>query len=145
MKKEKAITAQEAKELTDGSMKRKGLFFKLRLYFMCGLVNSQIENKAELGLTEARIENDETVARQYYPLMASFYENLGYYVRFDYTHTYNNKFVVCWDISELSGYEKYREYEYSSEKDPFKNMPLYLKAPNVSQETKTIKKRKNKL
>ena len=109
--KNKAITADEAKQLMAGSMDRKGWFFKLRLYYLCGVLNANIEYAAEHKMNVVHITLNENAARQYFPLMAQFYENLGYYIRYDIGHG-TNRFDVCWEPEKIPSHEKAMGWDY---------------------------------
>lgn len=114
IKMNKSITAQEARELQSGSMKRKGYFFRMRLAFICGQLNSNIEMCAEYGNYSAHVRASKSTARKYYPLMAQIYEKLGYYVLYkDSQYSYND-FYVCWDPDKISDRVK-GQYDYHTD------------------------------
>lgn len=96
------MTAAEAKELMKGSPEYKGLWFKCRMNWFCGIINKKIENDAELGnsLTSITVYSDKT-ARRYFPLMAKYYEDLDFYVVYSFS---DNRFRVIWDLSNFSEY-----------------------------------------
>ena len=93
------MNAKEARELMNGSMNYKGPWFKIRLNWLCGRINKQIENAAEQGDwgTIFRIHSRAT-AQKYFPLMAQFYESLDYDVAYSYS---DGEFEVYWDLSRL--------------------------------------------
>lgn len=76
------ITAEDARKLTEGSMKYKGLWFKIKLNWMCGRINKLIENTAERGDTSIEIQTSSDTAIKYFPLIAHLYENYGYIVAY---------------------------------------------------------------
>ena len=102
------LTAEEARELTAGSMKCKGYLYKIRLAWICGLVNKKIENAAENGENYVILEFSYNVSKKYFPIMSEIYGKLGY------TIGYNNwKFMISWNFQELSSNEK-NHFVYSS-------------------------------
>lgn len=117
------MQAYLAQELSDGSIKNKGLWFKIRLCWFCGILNKKIEREAEHTsyTAEITVEN-ESVAEQYFKVMARLYEKLGYIVYYNTEiRLYERKpykFVVCWDLKKhlksLPSYESefYRDYDY---------------------------------
>ena len=108
------MKALEAMELTKGSMKRKGLLFKVKITYLCGKLNCIIEHEAEYGQTEAKLKNiGKHSAKIYFPLMAELYEENGFFVYYSTCYTYDNEFRVFWDkdnIPRLYGYD-YRTKE----------------------------------
>lgn len=96
------MTAEEARELMNGSMNYKGIWYKIRLNWFCGCINRRIERAAELNQKYIKfIVSHEDTARQYFPVIARFYEELGYYVAFSYHH---GSLKIYWDLSDLSRY-----------------------------------------
>lgn len=102
------ITAEEARELTAGSMKCKGYLYKIRLAWICGLVNKKIENAAESGENYVVLESSYNVSKKYFPIMSDIYEKLGYTIGYS-----NWKFMISWNFEKLSSSEK-EHFEYSS-------------------------------
>lgn len=94
------MTAEEARELSHGSMKHKGFFFKLRLNWMCGIINKKIENAAELGKTYLNIWENTDTARKYFPLIAEMYSKLGYVVGYN-----DGSMRITWDFKNYSVWE----------------------------------------
>lgn len=132
--KNKAITADEAKQLMTGSMERKGWFFKLRLYYFCGLLNVNIEYAAEHKKNDAAIRVSKNAAAQYYPLMARFYENLGYYVRYDLSYE-RNLFVICWEPEKIPQDQKDMVWDYHTT----------IEEPKPVQPAKQTKKKESEI
>lgn len=119
------MTAEEALALYKGSTDHKGPIFKLRLWYLCGILNKRIENNAETGFVTATIKfSSQTTARQYCRVMKEFYEDLGYSVAYnddDYCHRwlgeYGYIFVVSWNYKTLKEETKkaWRSFTYHSE------------------------------
>ena len=106
------MNAHEAMELTKGSIKKKGWFFKMRLTWLCGKLNHIIENEAELGQGRAELDDiNQRTARLYFPLMAQLYEADDYYVCYQDQYNYYNEFVVIWDKSKIPSTFK-KNYTY---------------------------------
>ena len=108
------MTADFARELRKGSMRSKGPWFKLRLSWFCGRLNSKIESRAEHGYRTCKINTEsQNTARQYFKIMAQMYEDLGYIVIYNYDKAPYD-FVVCWDFKELpfTQQRKYFNYDY---------------------------------
>ena len=96
------MTAAKAKELMNGSSEYKGLWFKCRMSWLCGIINKKIENDAELGNNSTSIiVYSDKVARRYFPLMAKYYEDLDFYVVYSFS---DNRFRVIWDLSTYNEY-----------------------------------------
>lgn len=111
------MKAFEAMELTKGSIKRKGLIFKIKLAWLCGILNHKIENNAELGFSEAELEKiDKHNAKLYYPLMAKCYENDGYFVCYQNHYDYYNAFKVIWNKEKIPNILYNYDY-YTKEKE----------------------------
>ena len=97
------MNAEEAKKLMNGSMSHKGVWFKTRLNWFCGRLNKSIENAAEHGKQYTTLQlHSRATAKQYFPVMAHFYEDLGFYVAFSYR---NNTFEVYWDLTNISDWK----------------------------------------
>lgn len=98
------MTANEARELTKGSMDRKGLIFKARLAWTCGILNKKIEEAAELGKTEVTLHDiSKRFAKQYFPILTQLYEDEGYFVCYTDSKSHSNIFVLSWaDFNTLS-------------------------------------------
>lgn len=95
------MKASEARELTKGSIKRKQIFFRAKIAWLCGRLNSKIENNAELGQSDASLDNiKQRTAKLYFPLMAKYYEQDEYFVcyKIDY---YYSKFIVIWNMNKI--------------------------------------------
>lgn len=105
------MTANEARELTKGSMDRKGLIFKARLAWTCGILNKKIEEAAELGKTEVTVSGVRSkFARRYFSILAQTYEDEGYFVCYANNTAISNTFTISWaDFSKLS-YNKLRQW-----------------------------------
>lgn len=92
------MKAYEARELTNGSIKKKRIFFKTKLTWLCGRLNHKIENNAELGQSAAGLENiSKHTAKLYFPLMAQYYERDGFFVCYQNEYSYCNSFIVIWN------------------------------------------------
>lgn len=107
------MTAEEAKELSKGSMQRKGPFFKARLAWMCGRINQKIEKAAELGEYKIEIHAGKKFAKRYYPVICLLYEQRGFFVAYrttDSSRTWN-EMVISWedftDFTKISNYQLY--------------------------------------
>ena len=106
------MKALEAMELTKGSAKKKGIFFKAKLTWYCGILNYKIENNAELGQSDAELGNvNKRNAKLYFPLMAQYYEDDGYFVCYQNSYNYYNKFKIFWDKNKIPKDLKYT-YDY---------------------------------
>ena len=96
------MNAQEAMELTKGSIKTKGILFKIRLAWLCGRLNYMIKRNAELGQGTTKLEDmGERTAHLYFPLMAKFYEADGYLVCYNNSYCGLNDFIVFWDKNKF--------------------------------------------
>ena len=111
------MKAFEAMKLTKGSIKRKGLIFKIKLAWLCGILNNKIENNAELGFSEAELENiNKRNAKLYFPLMAKYYEDEGYFVCYKNSYEYYNTFKVIWNKKKIPN-TIYNYNYYTEEKE----------------------------
>lgn len=109
------MKAQEAMELTKGSIKTKGILFKIKLAWLCGRLNYKIERDAELGQGTTKLENiSERTARLYFPLMAKLYEADDYLVCYDNRYYSINDFIVFWDKSKFPK-EAMHRHDYCTE------------------------------
>ena len=96
------MTAEEARELTAGSEKHKGLWFKSRLIWTCGRINHLIENAAESGSIAVEIERDADFAKKYYPLIAKAYEKEGYFIAYQNRKARGKcALAIVWDFDRL--------------------------------------------
>ena len=96
------MNAKEACELMHGSMKKKGLFFKVKLAWMCGRINKMIEKEAELGEKYLVVSGvKQETAKQCFPLLAQMYENLGFFVAYVSRYVTSNELVIIWDFDGL--------------------------------------------
>ena len=115
------ITAAEAKELMNGSMKRKRLLYKTRIAWFCGKINREIEIAAEEGDRVATYRMDENYSAKYLPLIAKFYEEQGYQVAYntekDVWNNVKTEILICWDFENLHDFwqDKYFKYQYYTE------------------------------
>lgn len=106
------MKALEAMELTKGSVKRKGILFKAKLAWYCGRLNYKIENSAELGQSDASLDKvNKRNAKLYFPLMAQYYEDDGYFVCYQNNYDYYNTFRVFWNKDKRPGDLRYG-YDY---------------------------------
>ena len=97
------MTAEEARELMDGSMKYKSIAFKLYLNWICGRINKKIEKAAELGNPQVIIKfNLYKIAKYYFPIITQLYEKQGYHVVYTF---YRQEMRIIWDLSSISQHE----------------------------------------
>lgn len=114
------LTKDEARELTNGSLEHKGLWFKLRLCMMYAKIDRWIERGAELGESTITFEIDDIPAKKYFPVMKMYYENLGFFVAYR-TGNNRSRFVVSWDYDKLPERDKLllqQDYHYRTFDDP---------------------------
>lgn len=100
------MTAEEALELKNGSIKRKGAWFKLRLAWACGKLNKDIEYSAEHGDAYCEYTASRSFAKQYYPVMAKIYEDRHFFIAYT-TKCLVNSFIVVWDFNSLTQHQKF--------------------------------------
>jgi len=111
------MTAEEARTLMSGSMKRKGLIFKTRIAWICGILNKRIENAAESGEDQIHYHGSKSFSEKYYPLIAGFYRDLGFSVLYNsgrYSKV-DNEMVIHWNLESYSFYERaclFRDFEH---------------------------------
>ena len=128
------MTADEARELVNGSMKYKGLFFKLKLSWMCGRINQEIEKRAEKGGMEIEVTKNSADAKQYYPIIAQLYEKQGYFVAYNSRYDSFNKMLISWedftklDLYTLQVYLESDRYQYHT-----KSFDQYLKRNRIKK------------
>ena len=97
------MTADEAKTLMSGTMEKKGLLFRTRIAWVCGMLNKTIENAVERGKGEIRFYSSKNFSEKYYPLLAQIYNDLGYSVFYNVGH-YNksdNEMLISWNLDSL--------------------------------------------
>lgn len=122
------MTADEARELVNGSMKHKGLFFKLKLSWMCGMINQEIEKRAEKGGMEIEIDKNSADAKQYYPIIAKLYEKQGYFVAYNSRYGNFNKLLISWeDFTKLDNFTLHAYLESDRYQYHTKSFDQYLK------------------
>lgn len=73
------LTAKEALELSKGNLEHRGFLFKLKLIYLCGLIDQDIRKAANFGETEIAMDklNSQNYKR-YMPSIWSIYEDMGY-------------------------------------------------------------------
>ena len=98
------MTADEAKTLMSGTMAKKGLIFRTRIAWVCGMLNKTIENAAERGKGEIRFYSSKNFSEKYFPLLAQIYNDLGYSVFYNIGHYYksDNEMLISWNLDSLS-------------------------------------------
>ena len=82
------ITAEDARNILNDSMnlEHRSIWFKIRLWWTCGVLNRQIQHAASTGETYVTLcdyDQSSTFKRHYYPIIKKFYNHLGFYVGFD--------------------------------------------------------------
>lgn len=114
------MKAYEARELTKGSIKKKRIFFRARLAWLCGRLNYKIENNAELGQYKASLNKlNQRAAKLYYPLMAQYYERDGFFVCYQTEYYYYNEFTVFWDINSIP--KHFNNYDYHTKENEYES------------------------
>lgn len=94
------ITAENARGLLNDStnLEHKSIWFKIRLWWTCGVLNRQIQHAASTGETSVTLydyRQSLTFQSQYFPFIKKFYNQLGFYVGFnDPWKTYP---VISWE------------------------------------------------
>ena len=104
------MTAAEAKELMNGSMNYKGIWYRARLAWICGTINKKIEYYAEHGYNKTEIRKNKNFAEIYYPMLAKLYEKNGFLVCYDTYLEYYNSFYIIWDFSKIPDWWKEKYY-----------------------------------
>ena len=91
------MTADEAKELVEEHKQGKwyGLFFRLKLAWLCGIINETIEAAAKKGETHIRFEFDDT-EKKYIDPLTTIYTKQGYKTRAT-IGPYSSWFSISWD------------------------------------------------
>ena len=82
------ITADDARNILNDSMnlEHKSIWFKIRLWWICGVLNRQIQHAASTGETSVILydyRQSLTFQIQYFPFIKKFYNQLGFYVGFN--------------------------------------------------------------
>lgn len=110
------MTAAEARELATGSLKYKGLWYKVRLAWLCGRINKEIEFAAEAGQSLTSIQNiHKKTAQRYFLMLAKLYEAEGFFICYTIELDYYNSFYIVWDLSRMQRWwinSVYKESDY---------------------------------
>lgn len=111
------ITAKDARELTKGSMKYKGLWFKTRLNWICGCINKSIENTADKGETFVDLTFSDNVMKKYCSIITQLYEKQGYIIGYNIS---NGIIEIRWDndfykLNNRNGYTCFWDYSTKEE------------------------------
>lgn len=72
------MTAKEASELTKNDININNLWYRLRISWMCGIINQRIRKTAESGEDWCRYKIRGKRKRKYYHTIQTIYETLGY-------------------------------------------------------------------
>lgn len=93
------MKADEARKITEGNVEHRDIWFKLKLSWMCGVINSKIEKAAAKGLgwVDIKIRNND-MRDMYLPVIWKVYEDLGYMVYYDCS--YYDRFTIDWEHKE---------------------------------------------
>lgn len=113
------MKVDEVRELTDGSLKHKGPWYKFRLCMLYAIIDKKIENAAESGKSYLVYDMDDIPARKYFPVMKLYYENLGFFVAYRLGNN-RSKFIVSWNYDAFTKDDKRTiryEYHYRSFND----------------------------
>lgn len=107
------MKVDEVRELTDGSLKHKGPWYKFRLCMLYAIIDKKIENAAESGKSYLVYDMDDIPARKYFPVMKLYYENLGFFVAYRFGNN-RSKFIVSWNYDAFKKDDKRTiRYEYN--------------------------------
>lgn len=82
------ITAEDARNVLNDSMnlEHKSIWFKIRLWWTCGVLNRKIQHAASMGETSVTLydySQSSTFKSQYYQIIKKLYNQLGFYVGYD--------------------------------------------------------------
>lgn len=83
------ITAKDARYMSENgndNIEDKSIWFKLRLWWICGIFNKRIEKAASMGQKSIDLETyykDTNFKFKYYPFIKLYYRKLGFYVGFE--------------------------------------------------------------
>lgn len=91
------MTAKEALELSKADAVPKRPWFNLRLAWICGKINHEIEKQAEYGNQRVYCNMSKKCKKKYFKYIKKLYMDLGYEIFYD---SFFENIKICWDRSE---------------------------------------------